>query len=302
MQIILDRNAPSLSRYLWESAAEGLRITMEGHLPQRDEIAHHIVARLHSEFESMRDQFSSPGLVPTCRVDDLLPQALACQIHENFPAVGRMMFKNSMKERKYVTAQMSDYSPILEEAVFAFQDPRVVDLVSGITGLREIEPDADLYAGGISAMPKGNYLKPHLDNSHDKDRKRYRVLNLLYYVTPGWREDYGGSLELWDQGPKGKPRPVPSLFNRLVLMVTNKSSWHSVSEVLHDRSRCCVSNYYFSPVPPEENDYFHATSFRGRPEEKVTDWIMTADNALRTAVLKTLGSKVYRNPHVYKRV
>ena len=32
-------------------------------------------------------------------------------------------------------------------------------------------------------MPQGNYLKPHLDNSHDRDRKRYRVLNLLYYVT-----------------------------------------------------------------------------------------------------------------------
>ena len=29
-------------------------------------------------------------------------------------------------------------------------------------------------------MPKGNYLKPHLDNSHDRDQQRYRILNLLY--------------------------------------------------------------------------------------------------------------------------
>jgi Rps23 Pro-64 3,4-dihydroxylase Tpa1-like proline 4-hydroxylase len=39
------------------------------------------------------------------------------------------------------------------------------------------------------AMSKGAYLRPHLDNSHDKNRKRYRVVNLLYYVTPDWREN-----------------------------------------------------------------------------------------------------------------
>ncbi len=39
------------------------------------------------------------------------------------------------------------------------------------------------------AMSKGVYLRPRLDNSHDKNRKRYRVVNLLYYVTPEWREN-----------------------------------------------------------------------------------------------------------------
>lgn len=160
------------------------------------------------------------------------------------------MFKNSIKERKYVSAQMDEHPSILEEVVFAFQDPRVLELTAEITGLKALEPDSDLYAGGISSMRKGNYLKPHLDNSHDKAGTRYRVLNLLYYVTPDWREEYGGNLELWDQGPKGAPRTIPSLFNRLVLMMTNRTSWHSVSEVMHDGNRCCVSNYYFPQLPP----------------------------------------------------
>jgi hypothetical protein len=30
------------------------------------------------------------------------------------------------------------------------------------------------------AMSKKAYLRLHLDNSHDKNRKRYRVVNLLY--------------------------------------------------------------------------------------------------------------------------
>lgn len=267
----------------------------------RAEIATHVARRLEQSLGRMREEFAAPGRVPSCVIDGVLPEALARDIHERFPPSGRMMFKTSIKERKYVAAQMDAYEPVLEEAVYAFQDPRVVELVTEITGLRAMEADAELYAGGISAMPAGGYLKPHLDNSHDKGRNRYRVLNLLYYVTPDWRPEYGGHLELWDQGPRGAPRVIPSLFNRLVLMATNRTSWHSVSEITHPGVRCCVSNYYFSRRSPDEVDYFHATSFRGRPEEHLGDAVMRADNALRTTVLKALGSRGYDNPHVYRR-
>ena len=150
-------------------------------------------------------------------------------------------------------------------------------------------------------MAKGAYLRPHLDNSHDKRRERYRVLNLLYYVTPDWQVDYGGSLQLWDDGPGSTPRTFPSYFNSLAIMLTNKESWHSVNEVRHDGRRCCVSNYYFSRKSPEAADYFHATSFRGEPGQVSADLMMRADNTLRTTALKVLGDKVWTNPHVYRR-
>jgi Rps23 Pro-64 3,4-dihydroxylase Tpa1-like proline 4-hydroxylase len=177
----------------------------------------------------------------------------------------------------------------------------VVEEVAAITGLEAMEPDAELYAGGISAMAKGAYLRPHLDNSHDGKRKRYRVPNLLYYVTSGWEEDYGGSLQLWDQGPQGKPRTIASQCNRLALMATDKHSWHSVNEVVYDGVRCCVSNYYFSRKSPDECDYFHATSFRAEYGRGIYDVAMQADNTLRTTILKLTGDKLYKNPHVYKK-
>ena len=51
---------------------------------------------------------------------------------------------------------MDQYDPILEEAIFAFQDPRVVSLIQEICGLETLFPDENLYAGGISLMGKGN--------------------------------------------------------------------------------------------------------------------------------------------------
>lgn len=267
----------------------------------RTQIADHIVARLETELERLRADFAQPGRIASCQIDDLLPAELAQRIHDAFPASDRMILKKSIKENKHIAAQMDAFDPILEESVYAFQDPRVVELVGKISGLTTLEPDSDLYAGGISAMQKGAYLRPHLDNSHDKNRARYRVLNLLYYVTPEWREEYGGCLQLWDQGPEGNPRTISSRFNSLAIMLTNKGSWHSVNEVRHDGRRCCVSNYYFSRTSPDEADYFHATSFRGEYGRGMADAVMRADNALRTAILKTGGNKVWTNPHVYRR-
>ena len=265
----------------------------------RIQIAGLIADRLSAEEDRMARDFRAPGRISAACLDDLLPEAVAREIHDRFPPADHMTLKRSIKEHKRVAAQMDHYDPLLEEAVYAFQDPRIVASIGRITGLAALEPDADLYAGGISLMSQGGYLRPHLDNSHDGDQARYRVLNLLYYVTPGWREAWGGSLQLWDNGPLKRPRTIASRFNRLVLMVTNRASWHSVNEIRHPASRCCVSNYYFSKVSPDLADYFHATSFRGE-SAGVSDLVMQADNALRTTVLKTLPG-VYRNPHAYRR-
>jgi len=160
---------------------------------------------------------------------------------------------------------------------------------------------SSLDAGGVSLMARGHYLHPHIDNSHDMDRARYRVLNLLYYVSPDWRIEDGGHLELWPRGTRGEPLTLHSKFNRLVVIATNRTSWHSVSAVRTDRNRTCVSNYYFSPVSPEADDYFHVTSFRGRPGQPVRDLLLRADAALRALVRKLRPSGVVRTRHYYKR-
>ena len=95
-------------------------------------------------------------------------------------------------------------------------------------------------------MGKENFLNPHLDNSHNKDRNLWRVLNLLYYVTPGWKLENGGNLELWPNGIKNPSITIESRCNRLIVMSTHQKSWHSVSKVQTDIPRCCISNYYFS--------------------------------------------------------
>lgn len=264
----------------------------------RTEIAALIVPRLQAEASRIAAQFAAQDYFV---VDDLLPEALAHSIYRSFPDPSTMMLRKSIRELKYVTSQMDTYAPLLEEVVYAFQDPRVVDEVARATRSKQAEPDEKLYAGGISLMARGHYLNPHIDNSHDMERERYRILNLLYYTTPGWNVESGGNLELWPDGTRAAPHTIHSKFNRLLVIATNRNSWHSVSKIVADGNRTCVSNYYFSKVSPEEEDYFHVTSFHGRPEEPVRDLLLRADAALRSFIRKIARTGLRRTRHYYKK-
>jgi Rps23 Pro-64 3,4-dihydroxylase Tpa1-like proline 4-hydroxylase len=262
----------------------------------RAEIAELIVERLRANETDAATRFAAQHYFV---IDDLLPEALAQSIYSSFPDTSTMMLRKSIRELKYVTSQMDKCAPLLEEVIYAFQDPRVVSEVAGVTGLKEVVPDAKLYAGGISLMAPGHYLHPHIDNSHDMERRRYRVLNLLYYTSPGWNVEYGGNLELWPDGTRAEPHTIHSKFNRLLVIATNRNSWHSVSKVRADRNRTCVSNYYFSDVSPDGEDYFHVTSFRGRPEEPTRDLLLRADAALRSLIRRIAPTGMRRTRHYF---
>jgi Rps23 Pro-64 3,4-dihydroxylase Tpa1-like proline 4-hydroxylase len=274
---------------------------------QRREIAEGIAARLEVGKEELRAEFNRPGRIRTVALDGLLDDALATRIHDVFPSVDDMMHRQTIREDKYVAAQMDRYDPLLEEVLFAFQEPAVVQMVGEITGLSDLIPDDRLYAGGISAMTTGQYLNPHIDNSHDGQLEAYRVLNLLYYTTPGWQPAYGGHLQVWDRGMRHPARTLHSSFNRLVLMATTNRSWHGVSEITHPGVRTCVSNYYFSPRPvapdggPVDRDYYHVTTFRGFPGQPGRNAALVADGLARAGVRKVFKRGVVATKHVYHR-
>jgi Rps23 Pro-64 3,4-dihydroxylase Tpa1-like proline 4-hydroxylase len=267
----------------------------------RHSIAQEIQSRLSGSAVQLAGQWRESAPINHFVLDDVLPEASAAAIRAAFPSAKSMSLKRSLRELKYVAAQMDGYEPLLEEAIYAFQAPEILRSIEAITGLNALEPDELLYAGGVSLMAPGHFLNPHVDNSHDKFRQRYRVLNLLYYVSPGWSEQHGANLELWPEGPRKSPQTIVSKFNRLVVMITHEGSWHSVSRNRANENRCCVSNYYFSQQPPGGKHYFHVTSFRGRPEQPLRDLVLRADIGLRMLVRKMFPLGIRENPHYYNK-
>ncbi|WP_229724585.1 2OG-Fe(II) oxygenase [Winogradskyella forsetii] len=263
-----------------------------------NQICHKITANKNNILSTYHSSKSNIGYF---FIDDLLPNDLAKACFSVFPDKNDMRCLKTIREHKYVSAQMNNHNPLLEKVIYAFQDDKVVKLIGDICGIETLYADQSLYAGGLSLMANHNFLNPHLDNSHDAKRERWRVLNLLYYVTPNWELKNGGHLELWPNGPKKNPIVIESKFNRLVVMATHDGSWHSVNKVNSElEARCCISNYYFSPLPLKETDKFHVTKYRGRPEETLKNIILDADAKLRMLLRKVFKKGIRKNPHIYK--
>ena len=255
------------------------------------DLAEIIAARIRGSAVELREQWLHPQGTSTRHflVDDLLPSQMAERICNAFPQGEAIWFPyETFRERKKTFAKLSAVDPLIGDITDAFHEGNVLGSIREVTGIEGMEADPELYAGGISMMGKGDFLNPHIDNSHDGPRRRYRRLNLLYYISRDWQLDYGGNLELWDEKVV-EPRPICAKFNRLVVMETNRCSWHSVSPVRVDQNRCCISNYYFSLESPEPRNYYHVTSFTGRPDQRLVRIWSGLDNFVRQSIAVVTG-------------
>lgn len=239
----------------------------------KKELTDLILQRLNETKTQLKKDFFIEHPIKVARhfaLDNLLPTEIAERIYAEFPKPSEMHLLTSPGKIKLKYCHLKDASNLLQNINAAIQDPRVVAAIEDITQIKNQIPDPTRFAGGISMLLKGYYINPHLDNSHDVQMKRYyRTMNMLYYVSPNWTRENGGNYELWDEAIENRIL-VPSLFNRLVVMETNRSSWHAVNPVLCDAPRCCIFNYFFSEQSPEGEAYFFdAPSFKPRPEQKI---------------------------------
>jgi Rps23 Pro-64 3,4-dihydroxylase Tpa1-like proline 4-hydroxylase len=263
----------------------------------RKELSAQIASRLKANKDALQKYWGQSTPVRHFYLDELLPEPWAAACFNALPDPGTLILRDSIKEHKHVGIDLEKYEPLVADILFAFQDENVIKILSEITGVKNLLADGSLYGSGISMMLEGDFLLPHLDNSHDGDGKVYRVLNALYYITPDWPEDKGGNLELWDSAMK-QSKQIHSRFNRLVMMETNTHSIHSVNKVTIPAIRACISNYYFSTKPVEDHSYIHKTTFFARPEDSIIKKIrLTAEGKAKNFLSKFLTNKATGTKH-----
>ena len=263
----------------------------------RQELAAGIAAQLQQHKGELREYWLQSGPVRHFYLDDLLPEDWAKACFDALPDPGTLMLRHSIKEHKHVGIDVDKYKPEVGDILFAFHDKMVMDIISEITGVGGLLADDSLYGSGVSMMLHDDFLLPHLDNSHDGDGKLYRVLNALYYITPGWPEGHGGNLELWDGDMKNR-KEIHARFNRLVMMETNTDSIHSVNKVTAEGVRACISNYYFSATPVEDDDYIHRTTFFARPEDDMIKKMrLTVEGKAKNFLARFLDNKATGTRH-----
>lgn len=144
-----------------------------------------------------------------------------------------------------------------------------LEFLETVTGIRGLLPDPYFTGGGIHQILHGGILDIHTDFNFYEKLQVHRRLNAILYLCLEWKEDYGGSLELWDKAPRagGKCfKSIPPLYNRLVVFETDKTSFHGHPKEWNGPSgiyRRSIALYYYTVGKLADKRYDSITDFQG---------------------------------------
>tara|TARA_X000000950_G_scaffold289268_1_gene411432 strand:+ start:888 stop:1685 length:798 start_codon:yes stop_codon:yes gene_type:complete len=157
-----------------------------------------------------------------------------------------------------------------------------LNFINKISGIKEtLIADPHLWGGGLHELRNKGYLNIHADfNKHPQTGLDRRV-NALVYLNPDWKEEYGGSLQLWDRDMKKCIKKINPIFNRLVVFNTNDYSFHGNPDpIIHpdkNTSRKSIALFYYSNGRPKSDllGSPKSTNFQNRPNTKDSKKITT---------------------------
>ena len=140
-----------------------------------------------------------------------------------------------------------------------------------MTGIVGLLPDPHLVGAGFSIMRNGAELGPHYDFNWNDRLRLHRKLTSILYLTPDWKEEWGGENITWTANPEidSSAEMVESIsprFNRFIISENVKEGpVHSVGKVKSPEniSRTCIRFfYYISSSEYDKNDPPHRSIYK----------------------------------------
>ncbi len=168
-----------------------------------------------------------------------------------FPAPGWngwSAFNDAYQFNKRHCADIDALPPLFQAMVHDLCGPAFLRFLEKTTGIRGLLPDPYLVGGGLHSSGAGGVLAPHADFHHYPKLELYRRINVLVYFNPGWKPEFGGSLELYEKGASQPEREVVPEFGRMVVFLTDDRSIHGFTRPIEGTPnwRNSLALYYYT--------------------------------------------------------
>ena len=207
---------------------------------------------------------------PHILIEGFIAPATALAAAKEFPAAHTdawTQYKHA-NENKLGMAKRELFPPTIGAIADELNSAEFVAWISDLTGIPNLVADPMLEGGGLHQSGPGGYLNVHTDFSvHHFHKNWHRRVNLILYLNPGWQEQWGGSIELWEPGMGKCAAKYPPLLNSALIFTTNEISLHGFPDPLTcppGESRKSLAFYYYTV---EENLVPHSTDYFGRPQD-----------------------------------
>jgi hypothetical protein len=215
------------------------------------------------DFSALVDEFQSAEPFNHVVIDNFFEPAIAEGLAADFPGFDSDVwaeYNNPIEIKKLCNRW--DKFPKLTYSVFDYlNSPAFVEKMSLLVG-ETLFPDPGLNGGGWHTHKAGGKLNTHLDYSIHPKLGLERRVNIIVYVQPEWKPEYGGELGLWEATDEGR-RPgnlavqIGCNFNRAVIFDTSQDSWHGLPEPVRSPdgiNRNSIAAYYLCEPRPGVSD------------------------------------------------
>jgi hypothetical protein len=225
-------------------------------------------ARLSVLLREYRDNQPCPHIL----LEDFLEPATATAMAGQFPQTGSSawtQYKHA-NENKLGMAKRQLFPPALAAVTDELNSPEFVAWISELTGIPNLMADPMLEGGGLHQSGRGGYLNVHTDFSmhHFHTHWRRRV-NLILYLNAGWREEWGGAIELWEQKMAGCAAKYAPTINHALIFTTDERSLHGFPDPLtcpEGETRKSLALYYYT-IENDRRVAGHSTDYFARPQD-----------------------------------
>lgn len=193
--------------------------------------------------------FSAASPYPHLVIDDFLKPEVAEGLLAEFPETADWTYLYHVNEKKRQLTRREEFGELTRAVIDELQSPAFIALLTDATGLSGLIPDPDLEGSGLHEIRRGGFLNIHTDFLTHVTRTHWsRQLNLLLYLNPDWKDEYGGHFEMWNSDVSGCANTILPIFNRCVIFQTSEISFHGHPDPLNcppDRARRSLALYYY---------------------------------------------------------
>lgn len=223
-------------------------------------------------------------------LDNFLVEEVANSLYEHFPKMTELRkHYKGLNEMKSEGSSFADYHQDFLKVLEAIKGEEFVHWLEQVTGIDDLVLPDDHRGAGVHQGRNGSFLDVHVDFSVHPILNKHRRLNLLIFLNKGWKKEYGGLLELWNEDVTVLEKEILPAFNRAVIFETTDTSYHGydVITIPEDQSRKSIYSYYYSPLA--EGVKYHDTIFKPRPTDSSLKKIQTnTKETVKNGIKKTI--------------
>jgi hypothetical protein len=215
-------------------------------------------------------------------LDDFLDPDFAREVANSYPSfeeAERMgfTFKAVNEHRKVQVTDYERFPAATKRLADALAAPSFLRDLEAITGIQPLSWDGSFAGGGMHQTDAHGLLDVHVDFNRLESTGAYRRLNLILYLNPVWREEWGGLIELWDSEVKVRHRALHPVMNRCLVFETSEISFHGVTAVATPPGvtwKSFAVYYYTQEAPAGYAGRSHSTIFKARPDERLKKHVL----------------------------